>query len=62
MTHPFDAPDGRYTVLVNAGGQHSLWPAGTDVPHGWAPAHGPSDRASCLAYVDAHWRETAKRV
>ncbi|WP_282688981.1 MULTISPECIES: MbtH family NRPS accessory protein [unclassified Streptomyces] len=34
-------------------GQHSLWPAGTDVPHGWAPAHGPSDRASCLAYVGA---------
>ncbi|WP_372505177.1 MbtH family NRPS accessory protein [Streptomyces parvus] len=39
-----------------------LWPAGTDVSHGWAPAHGPSGPASCLAYVDAHWRETAKRA
>ncbi|MFG3396501.1 MbtH family NRPS accessory protein [Streptomyces parvus] len=41
MTHPFDTSDGRCTVLADAGGQHSLWPAGTDVPHGWVPPTAP---------------------
>ncbi|MEU6753945.1 MbtH family protein, partial [Spirillospora sp. NPDC046719] len=40
MTNPFDDPDGTFLVLVNAEGQHSLWPEFADVPSGWTP--GPS--------------------
>jgi MbtH protein len=57
MTNPFDDPDRNYTVLVNAAGQHSLWPASVPVPAGWTLTHGPSDRAACLDYVNATWRD-----
>ncbi|MFD4660035.1 MbtH family protein [Kitasatospora sp. NPDC058444] len=57
MTSPFDAEDGEFTVLVNAEGQYSLWPAAVAVPAGWTPEHGPADRAAALAYVNAHWTD-----
>jgi MbtH protein len=61
MTNPFDVEDGTYAVLTNADQQHSLWPATIDVPPGWAVAHGPADRADCLAYVAAHWTDLRPR-
>ncbi|MER0243348.1 MbtH family NRPS accessory protein [Streptomyces sp. HSW2009] len=57
MTNPFDTPQGRFNVLVNAEGQHSLWPATIDVPPGWTVAHTGEDRAACEAYVAAHWTD-----
>jgi MbtH protein len=67
MTNPFDAQDGTFSVLVNAQGQHSLWPTTADVPRGWAVVHGPADRQSCLDHVTSHWtdmrpRELASRL
>jgi MbtH protein len=53
--NPFDDEQGTYLVLANDHGQHSLWPAGIDVPAGWAVVHGADSRAACLAYVDEHW-------
>ncbi|MGW3730031.1 MbtH family protein, partial [Streptomyces sp. NPDC000851] len=37
-TNPFDDADGRFLVLVNDEGQHSLWPSFADVPGGWTIA------------------------
>ncbi len=57
MTNPFEDNDGSYYVLVNAEGQHSLWPAFADVPAGWTKVHGPEVRQSCLDYVEANWTD-----
>ena len=57
MTNPFEDPDGRYLVLVNDEGQHSLWPVFVDVPAGWTTVHGEDSRDACLAYVEEHWTD-----
>ncbi|MFI0480786.1 MbtH family protein [Actinomadura sp. 9N215] len=57
MTNPFDDPDGRFFVLVNDEGQHSLWPAFIETPAGWTAVHGEADRASCLEYVERNWTD-----
>jgi MbtH protein len=60
-TNPFDEPDGSFTVLVNAAGQHSLWPSFADVPAGWSVVHGPDGRGACLDYVNANWTDLRPR-
>jgi uncharacterized protein YbdZ (MbtH family) len=60
-TNPFEDPDGRYLVLVNAEDQHSLWPAFLDVPAGWTVTFGADTRAACLAYVDTTWTDLRPR-
>ncbi|GAA3748803.1 MbtH family protein [Salinactinospora qingdaonensis] len=57
MTNPFDETPGRYTVLVNAEGRHSLWPDSSSVPAGWTAVYGPAEREACLEYVTAHWTD-----
>ncbi|MET8142351.1 MbtH family protein [Sphaerisporangium sp. NPDC005288] len=57
MSNPFDNPDGVYSVLVNAEGQHSLWPDFAEVPAGWTTVHGPAARQECLAYIEANWTD-----
>ncbi|WP_424184596.1 MbtH family protein [Actinokineospora sp. G85] len=57
MTNPFDDPEGRYLVLVNDEGQHSLWPAAADVPAGWTTAHGEDTRDACLEHIERHWTD-----
>lgn len=57
MTNPFETETGRFHVLVNDEGQHSLWPESIDIPAGWRADFGPSDRRACLDYVDAHWTD-----
>jgi MbtH protein len=61
MTNPFEDPDGRYLVLVNDEGQHSLWPAFVEVPPGWTIVHGESDRDSCLGYIETNWTDLRPR-
>ncbi|MDL4817073.1 MbtH family protein [Actinomadura opuntiae] len=61
MTNPFDDPDGTFLVLVNAEGQHSLWPEFADVPSGWTAAFGPASRPDCLAYTTEHWTDLRPR-
>jgi MbtH protein len=55
MTNPFENPDGRYLVLVNGLGEHSLWPESSPVPAGWSKVHGVADRRSCLDFVERNW-------
>ncbi|MEU9144192.1 MbtH family protein [Streptomyces sp. NPDC048349] len=57
MSNPFENDDASYLVLVNDEGQHSLWPAATDVPAGWRTVHGAAGRQSCLDYVEEHWTD-----
>jgi MbtH protein len=61
MTNPFDDPRSSLSVLVNAEGQHSLWPEAAAVPAGWTVAHGPAGREACLEYVRAHWTDLRPR-
>jgi MbtH protein len=57
MTNPFEDADGRYYVLVNDEGQHSLWPSFAEIPAGWRIVHGEESRESCLEYVEANWTD-----
>ncbi|TDQ50728.1 MbtH family protein [Actinorugispora endophytica] len=57
MTNPFDDAEGRYLVLVNDEGQHSLWPSFAPVPDGWRTAFGEDAKDACLAYVEEHWTD-----
>ncbi|MDX6740067.1 MbtH family protein [Actinocorallia sp. A-T 12471] len=57
MTNPFDDAEGVFLVLVNAEGQHSLWPSFAEVPAGWTTVHGPASRAACAEYVEANWTD-----
>jgi MbtH protein len=56
MTNPFDDEDAEYLVLVNAEGQHSLWPDFADVPAGWQAVFRGIRRAA-VEYVDTHWTD-----
>jgi MbtH protein len=55
--NPFDDPEGRFFVLVNDEGQHSLWPAFAEIPAGWNAVFGEQDRQACLDYVEEHWTD-----
>jgi MbtH protein len=61
VTNPFDDPDGNYTVLANAEGQHCLWPSSVDTPAGWNVVHGPASRRTCLDYVNVSWTDLRPR-
>ncbi|WP_435107956.1 MbtH family protein [Nocardiopsis synnemataformans] len=61
MTNPFDAQDGRFLVLVNDEGQHSLWPEFLAVPAGWAVLHGPDERQACLEFIEENWTDMRPR-
>ena len=60
MTHPLDDPAAASLVLVNAQGSYSLWPAFLNVPAGWSIALPASDRETCRAYLQAHWRDCGR--
>ncbi|MGW1391282.1 MbtH family protein [Streptomyces nigra] len=59
--NPFDDDEGRFLVLVNDEGQHSLWPSFAEVPGGWTVVFGEDSRQACLDYVDAHWTDLRPR-
>lgn len=61
MTNPFDDENGTFYVLVNAEGQHSLWPTFAGVPDGWTVALDASARADALAYVEERWTDLRPR-
>ncbi|MCF3122234.1 MULTISPECIES: MbtH family protein [Streptomyces] len=56
-SNPFEDDGAQYLVLVNDENQHSLWPAGTDVPPGWTVAQEASSRADSLAFVEQNWTD-----
>ncbi|MCC3778774.1 MbtH family protein [Streptomyces sp. UNOB3_S3] len=54
--NPFDG-DGEFLVLVNAEGQHSLWPGFAGVPEGWTTVHGPCARQSATDWITENWTD-----
>ncbi len=50
-----EAPEATYHVVVNARGQHSLWPAARPLPAGWRAAAVTGSRERCLAYIEETW-------
>ncbi|GAA2526706.1 MbtH family protein [Pilimelia columellifera] len=59
--NPFDDPDGRFLVLVNAEEQHSLWPTFVPAPDGWRQVFGEDSRDACLHYVESNWSDLRPR-
>ncbi len=57
MKSMLDDIDGKFLVLVNAEGQHSLWPEPIKVPAGWHVVHSADTRENCLSYIAAHWTD-----
>ena len=60
-TNPFDDADGRFLVLVNDEGQHSLWPSFAEVPGGWTVVLAENTRQACLDYIETHWTDLRPR-
>ncbi|MEU5716265.1 MbtH family protein [Streptomyces sp. NPDC020403] len=60
-TNPFDDPEGRFLVLVNDEGQHSLWPSFAEVPGGWTTVLEENTRQACLDFVETHWTDLRPR-
>ncbi|MEW2387154.1 MbtH family protein [Streptomyces venezuelae] len=56
-TNPFEDENGTYLVLVNAEGQHSLWPSFVDVPAGWDRVFGEDSRQACLDHIEQNWTD-----
>lgn len=56
-TNPFENESGVYRVLVNAEGQHSLWPDFVAIPAGWRAVFGPEPRAACLDFIATNWTD-----
>ncbi|WP_240137717.1 MbtH family protein [Streptomyces sp. MUM 178J] len=57
MTNPFENTEGRYIVLANDEGQHSLWPDFAEVPAGWEVVYPENDRQACLDYIETNWTD-----
>ena len=57
VTSVFDNPEGRFHVLVNGEGQHSLWPAFIPVPDGWTAVLRDAARPDCQHHIDSHWTD-----
>ncbi|MEU1405884.1 MbtH family protein [Streptomyces sp. NPDC005728] len=60
-TNPFDDTEGRFLVLVNDEGQHSLWPSFAEVPGGWTTVFDENSREACLEFIEAHWTDLRPR-
>ena len=57
MVDPFEDERALYHVLVNAEGQHSLWPTFVEMPQGWMIAHGSDTRSACIEFVNRSWTD-----
>ena len=46
-----------FRVLVNDEGQHSIWPAGAEIPAGWSSVRDAGSKDECLAFVEENWTD-----
>ncbi|MGZ4512640.1 MAG: MbtH family protein [Mycobacterium sp.] len=52
-----DDANGSFSVSVNGGPRHSLWPPFAGVPAGRSVVDGEAARAACLHYVEQNWTD-----
>jgi len=57
MINAFEDENGRFHVLINKEGQHSIWPTFVNVPEGWTIVYRSGNRRHCLDYVNEHWTD-----
>jgi MbtH protein len=62
VSNPFDDQGGAFVVLANDRGQHSLWPAATEVPAGWSIVLEQSVRQECIEYINRNWTDMRPRA
>ncbi len=62
VSNPFDDQDSAFVVLNNEQGQHSLWPAATEVPAGWSIACQQNGRQACIEYINNNWTDMRPRA
>ncbi|WP_328745015.1 MbtH family protein [Streptomyces sp. NBC_00285] len=60
-TNPFEESDGRYVVLVNDEGQHSLWPAHIEQPSGWELVKSEASKPEAMEFIEANWTDMRPR-
>src|ERR1017187_8125933 len=53
------SPGTAYLIVVNAEGQHSIWPSTLAVPAGWRPKGPPMRKEACLAAITTEWPDIA---
>lgn len=46
-----------FRVLMNEEGQHSVWPAGLEIPEGWSQIGPTGPKAECVAFIDSNWTD-----
>jgi MbtH protein len=56
-TNQFEDEDGKHFVLINAEGQHSLWPEFAEVPDGWEAVCGEEGGKECLDFIERNWTD-----
>jgi MbtH protein len=50
-----------FVVLVNAEGQHSIWPARKEIPEGWSRIRPAAPKGDCLNFIEANWTDMRPR-
>lgn len=61
MSIGLNPSEALYEVVVNAEGQHSLWPASRPLPDGWMKVGAHGTKATCLAYINETWTDMRPR-
>lgn len=57
MQNPFDNEEGIFHVVVNADGQHALWPTFADIPAGWEVVLREQSRQECIDHIERNWTD-----
>lgn len=57
MQNPFDDEEALFHAVVNAEGQHALWPVFAEVPAGWEVILRERSRRECLDHIERNWTD-----
>jgi MbtH protein len=50
-----------HLVVLNDDGQHSVWPAGRELPAGWHAEGTEGSRQQCLEHIARTWTDMRPR-
>ena len=56
-----DSTTRAWEVVVNAEGQHSIWPVGKTLPAGWSLTGFRASKPACLAHIGETWPDIRPR-
>ncbi|MEU2871757.1 MbtH family NRPS accessory protein [Streptomyces olivoreticuli] len=57
MAEAAEAALDSWTIVVNHEEQHSIWPAGRELPPGWNEIGFTGDRQACLDRISTVWKD-----